>query len=272
MISAPSLTAASAAARAPAVVPPSSLVTSCTEGSLSSNSAISAACFMLFATAAVSPMPPSGRSSAILTGERVEAVVGGVAICAVGAGTGPIEVEQAWTSPASTPSARARSASARPRPGSLAPSHPADVPQRPRHRPRAPRPWPLRREQCNEFLLSWLDFVCAREKCERATIVNNRHKAANRACTMVGSDMKSSSVAAAAAVEMQRHLDRELPPGLYLVATPIGNLARHYAARSRGARPRRHHPVRGHAPQPHAAFPLRHRRDDAALPRAQRRA
>jgi 16S rRNA (cytidine1402-2'-O)-methyltransferase len=42
---------------------------------------------------------------------------------------------------------------------------------------------------------------------------------------MVGSDMKSSSVAAAAAVEMQRHLDRELPPGLYLVATPIGNLA-----------------------------------------------
>ena len=23
---------------------------------------------------------------------------------------------------------------------------------------------------------------------------------------------------------MQRHLDRELPPGLYLVATPIGNL------------------------------------------------
>jgi 16S rRNA (cytidine1402-2'-O)-methyltransferase len=42
---------------------------------------------------------------------------------------------------------------------------------------------------------------------------------------MVGSDMKSSSVVAAAAVEMQRHLDRELPPGLYLVATPIGNLA-----------------------------------------------
>jgi 16S rRNA (cytidine1402-2'-O)-methyltransferase len=42
---------------------------------------------------------------------------------------------------------------------------------------------------------------------------------------MVGSDVKSSSVAAAAAVEMQQHLDRELPPGLYLVATPIGNLA-----------------------------------------------
>ena len=42
---------------------------------------------------------------------------------------------------------------------------------------------------------------------------------------MVGSDMKSSSVVAAAAVEMQRHLDRELPPGLFLVATPIGNLA-----------------------------------------------
>jgi 16S rRNA (cytidine1402-2'-O)-methyltransferase len=42
---------------------------------------------------------------------------------------------------------------------------------------------------------------------------------------MVGSEMKTSPVAAAAVVEMQRHLDRELPPGLYLVATPIGNLA-----------------------------------------------
>jgi 16S rRNA (cytidine1402-2'-O)-methyltransferase len=42
---------------------------------------------------------------------------------------------------------------------------------------------------------------------------------------MVGSEMKTSPVATAAAVEMQRHLDRELPPGLYLVATPIGNLA-----------------------------------------------
>jgi 16S rRNA (cytidine1402-2'-O)-methyltransferase len=42
---------------------------------------------------------------------------------------------------------------------------------------------------------------------------------------MVGSEMKTSPVATAAAVEMQHHLDRELPPGLYLVATPIGNLA-----------------------------------------------
>jgi 16S rRNA (cytidine1402-2'-O)-methyltransferase len=42
---------------------------------------------------------------------------------------------------------------------------------------------------------------------------------------MVGAQPKSSPVAGAAASEMQRHLERELPPGLYLVATPIGNLA-----------------------------------------------
>ena len=42
---------------------------------------------------------------------------------------------------------------------------------------------------------------------------------------MVGSQTKTNPVAAVVAGEMQRHLDRELPPGLYLVATPIGNLA-----------------------------------------------
>jgi 16S rRNA (cytidine1402-2'-O)-methyltransferase len=42
---------------------------------------------------------------------------------------------------------------------------------------------------------------------------------------MVGSETKASPVATLAAREMQRHLDRELAPGLYLVATPIGNLA-----------------------------------------------
>jgi 16S rRNA (cytidine1402-2'-O)-methyltransferase len=42
---------------------------------------------------------------------------------------------------------------------------------------------------------------------------------------MVSAQAKTSRVAGAAAGEMQRHLERELPPGLYLVATPIGNLA-----------------------------------------------
>jgi 16S rRNA (cytidine1402-2'-O)-methyltransferase len=42
---------------------------------------------------------------------------------------------------------------------------------------------------------------------------------------MVGTETKASPVAVLAAREMQRHLDRELAPGLYLVATPIGNLA-----------------------------------------------
>jgi 16S rRNA (cytidine1402-2'-O)-methyltransferase len=42
---------------------------------------------------------------------------------------------------------------------------------------------------------------------------------------MVGSETKTSLVMVAAASEMQKHLDRELAPGLYLVATPIGNLA-----------------------------------------------
>ncbi len=42
---------------------------------------------------------------------------------------------------------------------------------------------------------------------------------------MAGSKTKTSPVVVAAAGEMQRHLDRELAPGLYLVATPIGNLA-----------------------------------------------
>jgi 16S rRNA (cytidine1402-2'-O)-methyltransferase len=41
----------------------------------------------------------------------------------------------------------------------------------------------------------------------------------------VGSETKASPVGTAAAREMQRHLERELAPGLYLVATPIGNLA-----------------------------------------------
>ena len=42
---------------------------------------------------------------------------------------------------------------------------------------------------------------------------------------MVGAETKTSPTAVAAAGEMQRHLERELAPGLYLVATPIGNLA-----------------------------------------------
>ena len=42
---------------------------------------------------------------------------------------------------------------------------------------------------------------------------------------MVGAQTRTSPVADAAAGEMQRHLERELPGGLYLVATPIGNLA-----------------------------------------------
>jgi 16S rRNA (cytidine1402-2'-O)-methyltransferase len=42
---------------------------------------------------------------------------------------------------------------------------------------------------------------------------------------MVGAQTKASPVADAAAGEMQRHLERELPGGLYLVATPIGSLA-----------------------------------------------
>ena len=42
---------------------------------------------------------------------------------------------------------------------------------------------------------------------------------------MVGAQAKTSPVTAAAAGEMQRHLEREIPAGLYLVATPIGNLA-----------------------------------------------
>jgi 16S rRNA (cytidine1402-2'-O)-methyltransferase len=42
---------------------------------------------------------------------------------------------------------------------------------------------------------------------------------------MVGAREKTISVTEAAAVEMQRHLERELPAGLYIVATPIGNLA-----------------------------------------------
>jgi 16S rRNA (cytidine1402-2'-O)-methyltransferase len=41
----------------------------------------------------------------------------------------------------------------------------------------------------------------------------------------VGSETKASPVAAAATSEVQRHLERELAPGLYLVSTPIGNLA-----------------------------------------------
>jgi len=42
---------------------------------------------------------------------------------------------------------------------------------------------------------------------------------------MVGAETKTSPTAVAAAGEMQRHLERELAPGLYIVATPIGNLA-----------------------------------------------
>jgi 16S rRNA (cytidine1402-2'-O)-methyltransferase len=42
---------------------------------------------------------------------------------------------------------------------------------------------------------------------------------------MVGAERKTSPTAVAAAGEMQRHLEREPAPGLYIVATPIGNLA-----------------------------------------------
>jgi 16S rRNA (cytidine1402-2'-O)-methyltransferase len=42
---------------------------------------------------------------------------------------------------------------------------------------------------------------------------------------MVSTQAKTSPLADAAAREMQRHLEQELPAGLYLVATPIGNLA-----------------------------------------------
>jgi 16S rRNA (cytidine1402-2'-O)-methyltransferase len=42
---------------------------------------------------------------------------------------------------------------------------------------------------------------------------------------MVGAETKRSPVWVAAASEVQTHLERELAPGLYLVATPIGNLA-----------------------------------------------
>ena len=42
---------------------------------------------------------------------------------------------------------------------------------------------------------------------------------------MGGSAEKANPILARAADEMQRHLDQELAPGLYLVATPIGSLA-----------------------------------------------
>jgi hypothetical protein len=115
MTSAPSLTAAPAAARAPTAVPPSSLVMSWTEGSLSSNSAISAACFMLLATAAVSPMPPMGSNKAIFTGLRLAcSAASGAVIEAVGVGVLPMLVEQAAIVSAANTSAMTRHAGAPP--------------------------------------------------------------------------------------------------------------------------------------------------------------
>src|SRR5262245_38621723 len=103
---------------------------------------------MLLAIAAVSPMPPNGKSSAILVVGRAVAVDGGAATCAVGAGGGPMEVEQAGSKPISGRSARARSARAPPCPRFqvLRIRRPF-----PHESPTAPKAaWPPQREQCND--------------------------------------------------------------------------------------------------------------------------
>ena len=66
-------------------------------------------------------------------------------------------------------------------------------------------------------------------------------------------------------------MNQPLPPGLYIVATPIGNLGDLTRARRRDAVPRRPHPRRGQAGQRQAARPCRREGADDRLSRPQRR-
>ena len=83
-------------------------------------------------------------------------------------------------------------------------------------------------------------------------------------CRSVAHDEKARESQAGAA-ERAAEVVRLAPararcrPGSYVVATPIGNLARHHPARAGRAGAGRRDLLRGHAPQPHAARPFRSR-------------